>query len=190
MALACHRCGELIPSDASSTHCPFCGYNFRTPFAKLRLAVASRLPKYWQAGREPVELMIFGGAAFWLPDTIWHAIRGSHFGGRDVIGLTILMPVALFTLYVLMRKLSNGSLKEFIGLPMMVGVWMLGGFFIGLGGLLSGGYVGRFQDAIYTGLIGLIAPLTFILATYDGTLGALILASLGSIVLLVRASRK
>jgi hypothetical protein len=60
-------------------------------------------------------------------------------------GLTIFMPLALLSVYVLIRKASRGVLKKVIGFPMMLGVWMLGGFFIALGGVLSEGYVGRFR---------------------------------------------
>jgi hypothetical protein len=103
------------------------------------------------------------------------------------------MPLALLAAFVLIKRSYGGGLREHVGLPMMLGVWMLGGFFIGFGSLLSGGYAGRadgLQSAVYVALIGFVPPLTYILATYDGSLGALILATLGSVLLLVRASRK
>jgi hypothetical protein len=137
--------------------------------------------------------MVFGAAAFWLPDAIWHIVRGSHFSGRDVLALTVLMPLALLAAFVLIKRLYVGGLGEHVGLPMMLGVWMLGGLFIDFGGLLSGSYAGRadgLQSALYVALIGFVPPLTYILATYDGSLGALILATLGSVLLLVRASGK
>lgn len=193
MELVCHRCGAVVASEAPTGRCPHCGYDFHTPFAKLRLAAASRLPKYWHAGWQTLQLMVFGAAAFWLPDTIWHIVRGPNFGGRDVLALTALMPLTLWAAFLLIKKLYRGSQEEMIGLPMMLGVWMLGGLFIGFGGLLSGGYADRadgFQSFLYVALIGLVAPLTYILATYDGSLGGLLLATFGSVVIAVRASRK
>lgn len=137
--------------------------------------------------------MAIGGTAFWLPDAIWHIVRASNFAGRDVLALTALMPIALLAAFVLVKRAYRGGLGDDVGLLMMLGVWMLGGLFIGLGSLLSGGYADRpdgFQSALYVTLIGFVPPLTYILATYDGSLGALILATLGSVLLLVRGSRK
>jgi hypothetical protein len=106
--------------------------------------------------------MVFGAAAFWLPDAIWHIVRGSNFSGRDAFALTALMPLVLLAAFVLIKRLYVGGLGEHAGLPMMLGVWMLGGLFIGFGGLLSGSYAGRadgLQSALYVALIGFVPPL-------------------------------
>ena len=76
---------------------------------------------------------------------------------------------------------------------MMLGVWLLGGFFMAVGGLLSGAYAGRsdgLQSALSITLMGFVPLLTYILAAYDGSLFALILVTLGSVIFVVFISRK
>lgn len=110
-----------------------------------------------------------------------------------MLQLTILMPLTLWAMYRAIKRRTVAEPPYNVGLPMMLGVWLLGGFFISLGGLLGGGYAGRadfFQSAVYTTLMGFVPPLTYILATYDGSLGALILVTLGSIPFAVSGSRK
>jgi len=51
-----------------------------------------------------IKLMILGAFGFWLPDALWHAVRGSRFNGRDAIALTVLLPLTLLTVYILVKR--------------------------------------------------------------------------------------
>src|SRR5262249_598777 len=106
---------------------------------------------------------------------------------RDVSLITVLLPLALLIAYVLLKSQYHGESRRSVGWPMLLGVWLLGGFFMVVGASFSGaGFVGpeRLSDGIKTILISVV-PIFFIdLATYDGSLGALAIVSV--VALLVR----
>jgi hypothetical protein len=193
MEVTCWRCGVVFDPESSAGRCPDCGYNIRTPVARARASISSHFAALRRTPAHTLKLMAVGGVGFWLPDTLWHAVRRSSFGGTDVLQLTILMPLTLWAVYRAIKRRTGVERPYHVGLPMMFGVWLLGGFFMSLGGLLGGGYAGRadfFQSALYTTLMGFVPPLTYILATYDGSLGALILVTLGSVPFAIAGSRK
>src|SRR5882672_2114336 len=133
MEVTCHRCASVFALDSSAGRCPYCGYNARTPFSKLRLALASHFAIYKQAPWRIVKLMVIGAVTFWVPDIVWHAIRGSQFDWRDVLGLTVVLPVSFFGTY---ERLQGRGREETILRWMLLGLWLLGGFLIVLGGFL------------------------------------------------------
>lgn len=142
----------------------------------------------WPSWRS-VKLVGLGGTSFWLPDALWHAMRGSRFGGGDVLVITGLLPLTLLAMYLFLKRRRGNEVQSNVGPLLMLGVWTLGGFFISVGGFLGGGYGGRsdaFHSFLYTTLIGFVPPFTYILATYDASLGALILASLAAVLFVVR----
>jgi hypothetical protein len=189
MEVECWRCGVAFDPDINAGRCPGCGYNVRTPLARARLVVARNLPTWRQAPQRAIKLVAAGGASFWLPDTLCHAIRRSDFGEIDVLAMTILMPLTLLATYLVIKRRPVSEGQRNAGLLLMLGVWMLGGFFIAVGGLLGGGYDSRpesFQSALFVTLIGFVPPSTYILAAYDGSLGALIFTTLGSLVFVAR----
>lgn len=135
-----------------------------------------------------LKLMALGAVGFWLPDAVWHAMRGYRFGRLDILFLTLVMPITLLGTYRFLRKQSVNEKDHGVGLPLMLGVWMLGGFFIAVGASFSGGgFMGPdgFRGGVITTLTGLVPPFTYAMATYDGSLVALILVTLGSIVFAV-----
>jgi hypothetical protein len=136
-----------------------------------------------------LKLMALGAVSFWLPDILWHAATGA----RDVPGLVALtipslsMPLALLCMYLFLQKRPvNQSLPFGVGFPLMLGIWTLAGFFMAVGASFEGGgFAGA--DGVLGGiegsLLGLIPVYTFIMATYDGALGALFVATLGAVVI-------
>jgi hypothetical protein len=126
-----------------------------------------------------------GALAFWLPDVFVHLLRRKSFDSPDVWLLTVLMPLCVFAaLYIFAKRLatsfSNGALR------MLCGIWLFGGVFISIAGTFSdGGFAG--PDGIRGGLIviamSLIPLVTFMLATYDGSLGALAIATVVLVIL-------
>lgn len=68
-----------------------------------------------------------------------------------------------------------------IGLPMLTGVWLFGGLFMTIGATFSGGGFmspGGARGAVLVLLLSLFPMYTFIMATYDGSLVALLLVTI------------
>jgi hypothetical protein len=194
MGVTCWRCGEVFNPETSAGLCPNCGYNVRTRFARLRSAVLSFFAAFRKTPWHVLKLMAVGAVSFWLPDSLWHAIRGSNFNGADVLAITVLLPLTLLAMYLFIKRRPTNEPRRYVGLAMMLGVWMLGGFFITVGSSFSGGgFVGPdgFRGGVFITLIGLVPPFTYVLATYDASLGALLLATLAAILIGVKErSRK
>lgn len=139
-----------------------------------------------------LKLMALGAVSFWTPDIVWHAIRGPEFGKFDVLAMTILMPSTLTCIYFLLRKRLAPTPHRNVGLPLMLGIWTLGMFFMDIAATVSGGgFVGPYPwDGVIASLSGLLLFPTFVMATYDGSLGALVVATLAAIVIAVSRRRK
>jgi hypothetical protein len=139
-----------------------------------------------------LKLMALGAVSFWTPDIIWHAVRGPEFGRFDVIAMTVLMPSALTGIYILLRKRLAPTPHQNMGFPLMLGTWTLGMFFMAIAATVSaGGFVGPYPwDGVIASLFGLLLFPTFVMAAYEGTLGALVVATLGAIVIAVSRRRK
>jgi hypothetical protein len=111
------------------------------------------------------------GFAFWLPSMAVHAVRGESFGSNplDIPAVTV-FPVAgswpaleLLELLTLQREVA--SRRGAIAILMLLGIWMLGPAYM----IVSNGFAGPFMWMfLFAGL-----PFTFVISTYDGTLGAL-----------------
>jgi hypothetical protein len=128
-----------------------------------------------------------GGLAFWTPDTVIHAIYRDSFDSVGVLIITVVMPLTLLaSLFVCARRfrMTAGA----AAIRMLAGVWLPGGAFMALGASFSGGGFFSF-DGFRVGLgliaMSLLPPVTFMMAAYDGSLGALLLVTL--ILLCVRA---
>jgi len=129
-----------------------------------------------------LKLMALGAVSFWLPDTLWHAIRAFKFDSRDMIGITVLMPLSLLGAYLLVvRRLQRTSPRSPVVWPMLLGVWLLGGFFMMVGASFSGG--GFVSPSGRSGileilLMSIVPVYAFMMATYDGSLMALLVVSI------------
>ena len=86
-----------------------------------------------------LKLMLVGTISFWLPDTLLHAFRAYNFGSLDVRIITAVMPLTLLCSYGAMKWVNKDSPPRRIGLPMIAGIWFLGGLFVALGASFSGG---------------------------------------------------
>ena len=126
-----------------------------------------------------LKLMLLGAVGFWLPDTLLHALRGHDFSGRDVAIVTAATPLTLLITFLLAKRRTK-VLAEYIGLPILAGVWLFGGLFMMVGQTFSGGGFlapGGTRSVLMTLMLSLVPMYTFIMATYDGSLGALLLVS-------------
>ena len=133
-----------------------------------------------------------GAIAFWWPDIAVHAIRGHDFNDHDVLIVTAVMPLSFLVTFLARKRLSKHHPHRRVGLPMIVGVWLFGGLFMMLNASFSGG---GFRSAegvrwvVQSLLLSLIPLYTYVLATYDGALAALMIVTLGGCVVSTVQSR-
>jgi hypothetical protein len=125
-------------------------------------------------------LMLLGAAGFWLPDVFLHAVRAHNFNSRDVRIITVVTPLTLLGTFVAAKWANKGARTRRIGLLMITGVWLFAGLFMTVGASFSGGgFMGPdgARGAVLAMSLSLFPMYTFIMATYDGSLGALLLVT-------------
>lgn len=138
----------------------------------------------WRAAR----LFALGAAVFWMPDVLWHAVAGPNFGGHGgVLWLTLIMPLTLLGTYVCLKNGVPEEQSRLVGWALMAGVWLLGGPLIILGNVLTGaGYssLGSLRTSLEMLPLSCFPPVLWVIATYDGTLGALLIVSVFAVLIL------
>jgi hypothetical protein len=119
------------------------------------------------------------GVIFWMPDVLVHALRASHFSGSDMMLLTILLPVCSgFCLVTIWRKgiAFKNQFRRMV-LPVL-GIWLFGPWMMMISWTLAGAGFANHGTWPGMGMMTLAFPIfTFIGSTYDGTLGAVLLAT-------------
>ena len=128
---------------------------------------------------------VSAGVAFWTPDVLLQAYRGPQFSGKDVLLLSFLMPLAVFLCYCILFKLSKAFRHPaLIAFFMLVGIWLLGSSAMMINATFSsGGFDGRASEVLTVIALGILPPYTLMMATYDGSLLALGVASLMMLIL-------
>ncbi|HEY2468405.1 MAG TPA: hypothetical protein VGI45_11300 [Terracidiphilus sp.] len=118
-----------------------------------------------------------GALSFWTPDLVVHAWARDAFDSSHVRAITFLMPAALLIAYLISRRRVRENGFRWVGLAMIGGVWLTGGLFIMLCATVDGaGFASAGFVLSVLLLIGSAIPiLTCMLATYDGSLGALLI---------------
>ena len=126
-----------------------------------------------------LKYVLLGGFAFWAPGVLLHWLRGNRFSGSDVIALTILLPSTTVLFFIVDRKISD-SIKYRVSaiLFALLGIWLLGPLMMAVSATFSGGGFSK-PDGWHFVLIGtgFFPVFTFMMSTYDGTLGALLLTT-------------
>ncbi len=121
--------------------------------------------------------VFLGAGVYWGTDI---AIQWSLQGTKIwIFLLTFFVPVVVLTTYILIRRKPTHAKHPF-GLPlfMLFGIWMFGPLAIAIGVIPHGGTFlesGHFQDFLYIWVI--FPATTFMMATYSGSLGGLLLTS-------------
>jgi hypothetical protein len=125
-----------------------------------------------------IKLMLLGAVGFWLPDVLLHALRGYNFDGRDVRIVTIASPVA-FLVTVFVVNWANKTTPRLQIIPSLIaGVWIFGGLFMMVSATIGGGgFKAPAGGVIIAILLSLLPIYTFVMATYDGALAALLLVT-------------
>jgi hypothetical protein len=124
-----------------------------------------------------IKVAFIGAVSFWAPDIAVHAIRRNLFGRSEVLGLTLAMPLILLVCWVAVAKYFGMTAKA-AAIRMLLGIWLLGGLCMVVGASFSGGgFAGPdgIRGAVKIIGMSLLPTYTFIIATYDGSLGALLL---------------
>lgn len=120
-------------------------------------------------------LPLLGGLSFWLPDTVTHLIRNVQFDGRDIMVVTVLMPLCLCAGWVAASKIVRKSLAS-VAPQLLLGIWVTGGLLMSLGWMLS--TRSPLHSLAVSSVLGIIPIYTFMAAAYDGSLAALLLVSI------------
>jgi hypothetical protein len=120
---------------------------------------------------------LFGGLVFWMPSGVLHILRGSDFGGVDVLVLTALLPpVAIAATFAARHRLQLSKAAPYAPLAVLLGIWILGPSAMFAFWTVDGGGFAK-TDWWQGWPMLLFPPTTFIFATYDGSLGGLLLGS-------------
>jgi hypothetical protein len=123
--------------------------------------------------------IFIGGLIFWVPSVLVHWIRGTRFSGFDILGLSILLPTTtclFFASHWWPWRKPGGRLSQ--GLFALLGIWLLGPLMLLISATFSGGGFSK-PDGWQTFLLMTrsFPAFTFMMSTYDGTLGALLLTT-------------
>lgn len=117
---------------------------------------------------------LLGALTFWVPDLAIQAVEGKDFARAGVAAATLLMLAAATSAFMWFDKMG---LKTLVGwsraLAMLLGIWILGPWFMMAAYTFAGA---GFATMSARDLIFLFIPgVAFIMAGYDGSLGALLI---------------
>ena len=153
-------------------------------------AQVGSLPARTKRRRLALWFAITGALSFWLPNVVVHIDAGPNFDSRHVWACTILMSATFLFAYVVARRLGMKREFKWVGPAMLLGVWLSGGLFMTLATASGHEFVG--VDGVGRLLIivlSVIPIVTIILAANEGNLLALLVVTLGALILCgVRAS--
>jgi hypothetical protein len=127
--------------------------------------------------------LIYGllrGLVFWTPGVVVHWMRAYRFSGFDVIALTVLLPLTTYLFFrIVWWQLREQESRLSQALFAVLGIWIIGPSMLTFSSSFCGGGLSQ-PGAWHFFVFGtLLFPVfTFIMAAYDGTLGALLLATL------------
>jgi uncharacterized membrane protein AbrB (regulator of aidB expression) len=122
---------------------------------------------------------LIGGFSFWVPDIVTKGLGIDAF--HSVRILSVLSPVTLFLSYMICRSYVDTKRRRIV-LAMLAGAWILSPVMISVATTFAGGFWARPSDQwIATFLLvaagTVFPPLWISFSTYDGTLGALLVAT-------------
>lgn len=123
-----------------------------------------------------ISTAMVGAFAFWLPDVAIHALQGRAFGAGDVVVASLTMIVTVLA----SLRLDPHGRRTLVGLArgvaIVLGIWFVGPFLMMCGATFSGGGY-AVSGSPLDWLFLFIPGIAFIIATYDGALGALLLVT-------------
>ncbi|HZP02940.1 MAG TPA: hypothetical protein VFD30_22010 [Terriglobia bacterium] len=128
---------------------------------------------------------VAGAISFWLPDVLVHLHSGPTLDSRHGWAITILAPGSFLMAYVATRRFALKRDFTWLGVAMLLGVWLSGGLFMTLAAMVSGsGFIGGTGVWRLVAIVLSVIPIvTYILAAYDGSLFALLAVTVGALIL-------
>ena len=128
---------------------------------------------------------LVGACSFWLPDVLAHGFWRYSFDTKQVWLVTAASPLTLLAVYLLLLMRAERKGFRIHGVAMMTGVWLLGGIFMMISATFSGGGFSQFSLGVLLWTIATIIPVaTCMMATYDGSLLALLIVTIGGLCVL------
>jgi hypothetical protein len=126
-----------------------------------------------------------GALSFWLPDIAIQAHAGPNLDSRHAWAITLFAPAVFLLAYIVARNFALKAKFNRLGPTMLLGVWVSGGLFMTISALVSGndfiGGTGLWRLAIIP--MSIVPIVTFILASYEGSLFALLAITLGGLLI-------
>ena len=134
----------------------------------------TRLPRALATGA------LVGAGAFWVPSVLFHGAISCDHDVPVVRIVTFLLPSTTciaFALLVFRKSLAVSPLV--VAASTLSGVWLLGsGPMVISATFCGGGFHQGVRSALALIALGVLPPYAFIMAAYDGALGALIVTTL------------
>jgi hypothetical protein len=127
-----------------------------------------------------ISYILLGGIVFWAPNIAVHWITGFRFSYPDAVGITFLLPAATYLFFrIIWWPLRKQEERLSPALFAVLGIWITGPSMLTFSASFCGGGLTQ-PDAWHFFVFGtMLFPLfTFVMATYDGTLFALLLVTL------------
>lgn len=122
-------------------------------------------------------LLIAGALGFWLPEILYYAAKR---GELDRIVQTVLLPATLLATYFLIRYLRRHQAPgPSAAVFMLLGMWFGGAVAMTIGATFTGSGFRQPAVGIPLALLGTLIPIyAFLMSAYDGSMYALIVASI------------
>ena len=130
---------------------------------------------------------LLGAVLFWTPSIVLHAIRANTFSSRDVLTVTVLLPLVTLSAFEIASRLQVRMVSHRLSpILAILGIWLFGPLCVSTEWIFSGGGLARADGLLLVAMGTVFFPVfTFIMSTYDGTLGAVLIKTVG---LLIRAA--
>lgn len=134
-------------------------------------------------------IALLGGVAFWLPDFLYHYFARSEPTASAIWTLTLIMPFAVTVAYFVGRtSVQNGARSR--AFSMLLGIWYLGPTMIMLGQTFEGAGFRNVQTIPFWAVASVFPPLTLMLAGYDLSIFALLLATMSLVLVYWMVERR
>ena len=136
-----------------------------------------------------IKYILIGAGTYWLTDGAIQIIRPEHYIWISLLTFAVPLTV-IFVWYKLYKKQNYYKHPKAFPLLMLLGIWALGPIGIAIPGQFNGG---SFLDAdkidTFLMLWAIFPASTFIMSTYSGSLGGIILVTVSLLIVALRASK-
>lgn len=124
---------------------------------------------------------LLGGFVFWLPDLLYHYVARSEPKSSAILVLTVTMSAGVIIAYFLSKPYVRHAVSR--SLSVLIGIWVLGPTIILLGQTYQGAGFRNPQSIPYWAVATIFPPLTLVMAGFDLSIFALLLATTSLLIL-------